>query len=101
MLKISLETLLDRAVPYKINYFFSCLYILLRFFCALYCFFADDCARYLVHSQILLAYRTIVLASKSVKLLRLELYGNDIYTSLQAKIRPYRLNQLKLFFLLL
>ena len=61
MLKISLETLLNGAVPYKINYFFSCLYILLRFFCALYCFFADDCARYLVHSQILLAYRTIVL----------------------------------------
>ena len=42
---------------------------------------------YLVHSH-------IVLASKSVKLLRLELYGNDIYTSLQAKIRPYRPSQM-------
>ena len=38
---------------------------------------------YLVHSH-------IVLASKSVKLLRLELYGNDIYTSIQAIIRRYR-----------
>ena len=38
---------------------------------------------YLVHSH-------IVLASKSVKLLRLELYGNDIYTSIRAIIRRYR-----------
>ena len=46
---------------------------------------------YLVHSHIFKAY---ILAPKSVKLLRLELYGNDIYTSLQAKIRPYRPSQM-------
>ena len=42
---------------------------------------------YLVHSHIFKAY---ILAPKSVKLLRLELYGNDIYTSIQAIIRRYR-----------
>ena len=49
---------------------------------------------YLVHSHILITTfffaLIIVLASKSVKLLRLELYGNDIYTSIQAIIRRYR-----------
>ena len=40
------------------------------------------------------SYRAYIIYSKSVKLLRLELYGNDIYTSLQAKIRPYRPSQM-------
>ena len=32
------------------------------------------------------SYRAYIIYSKSVKLLRLELYGNDIYTSTQAII---------------
>ena len=36
------------------------------------------------------SYRAYIIYSKSVKLLRLELYGNDIYTSIQAIIRRYR-----------
>ena len=65
MLKISLETLLNGAVPIN-SFFLVCIFLLLHFL------------------------HFIVSLLMIVKLLRLELYGNDIYTSIQAIIRRYR-----------
>ena len=82
MLKISLETLLNGALPIN-SFFLVCIFLLLHFFLH----FIVSLLMIVLDKYSYIAY---IIYSKSVKLLRLELYGNDIYTSLRAKIRPYR-----------
>ena len=88
MLKISLETLLDRAVPIN-SFFLVCIFLLLHFF-----FFCTYIVSLLMIVLDKYSYRAYIIYSKSVKLLRLELYGNDIYTSIQAIIRRYIASQM-------